>query len=70
MSRYEHLYVTYDVKFYLFVFIDDQHPSSGSISVFIITKYNIDTVFPLYHIAIYLHVTIYVTISIYRGSTI
>ena len=35
------------------VFIGDQHPSSGNISVFIITKYNLDSVFYLYHITIY-----------------
>ena len=47
----------------------DQHPSSGSISVFLTTKYNIDSALSLYHITIYLHVTIYITLSIYRGST-
>ena len=37
-------------KFYLTsVFIDDRHPSSGGILVFLITKYNIDTVLSLYH---------------------
>ena len=51
------------------VFIDDQHPSSGSISVFLITKYNIDIILSLYHITMYLHGTICITISIYRGST-
>ena len=51
------------------MFIDDQHPSSGNISVFLITKYNIDSVLSLYHITIYLHVTIYITTSIYRDST-
>ena len=45
------------------VFLDDQNPSSGSISVFVFTKYNIDSVFSLYHI------TIYITILIYYGST-
>ena len=53
------------------MFIDDQHLSSGSISVFIITKYNIDSVFSLYCITIYVSscVTIYITISMYHGST-
>ena len=51
------------------MFIDDQQPSSGSISVFLITKYTIDSVLSVYHIMILLHVTIYITISIYRSST-
>ena len=51
------------------MFIDDQQPSSGSISVFLITKYTIDSVLSLYHITILLHVTIYITMSIYHGST-
>ena len=38
-------------------------------AVFLITKYTINSVLSLYHIAIYLHVTIYITISIYHGST-
>ena len=63
------------------MFIDDQQSSSGSISVFLITKYTIDSVLSLYHITILLHVTIYIyiyiyiyihiyiTISLYRVST-
>ena len=35
--------------------IDDQQPISGSISVFLITKYTIDSVLSLYHIMILLH---------------
>ena len=45
------------------VFIDDQHPSSGSISVFLITKYNIDSVLSLYHITIYLYIILYLYIT-------
>ena len=42
------------------VFIDDQQPSSGSISVFIIIrKYTINSVLSVYHITILLHVMIY-----------
>ena len=51
------------------VFIDDQHHSPGSISVFLIAKCNINSVLSLYHITIYLHVTISITISIYCGDT-
>ena len=42
----------------MFIILYNQHPSSGSISVFRITKYNIDSVLSLYHITIYLHVMI------------
>ena len=52
------------------VCLDDQQPSSVSISVFLITKRTIDSVLSLYHITILLHVTIYITISIVHGSTI
>ena len=41
--------------------MDDQQPSSGSISVFLITKYTINSVLSLYHGMILLHVMIYVT---------
>ena len=52
-------------------FIDDQQPSSGSISVFLITINTLSIVFYLYvyHITILLPVTIYITILIYHGST-
>ena len=51
------------------MFIDNQQPSTGSISVSLITKYTIDSVLSVYHIMILLHITIYITISIYSGSS-
>ena len=46
------------------MFKGDQHPSSGSISVFLNTKRNINSVLSLYHCN-----NIYITTSIYHGST-
>ena len=43
------------------MFIDDQQPSTASISVFLITKYTIDSVLSVYHITILLNVTMYIT---------
>ena len=57
--------VNITIKYYLIiVFIDDQHPSLGSISVFIITKYNIDSAFSLSYCDIFSCHNIYHYISI------
>ena len=52
------------------MFIYEQQPSSGSISVILITKYIIDSVLFICHITMLLHVMINIIIFIYHCSTI
>ena len=63
--------INFYIKFYqMKCVIDDQHPRSGSISVFLITKYNINSVLSLYHITIHLHIMIYITVLIYMAAAL